>query len=201
MRGQPARFYPIVPDVDWLRRIAPLGIKTVQLRLKDASPAEVERQIAESLVICKAHGVQLIVNDYWREALAAGATYVHLGQEDLMDADVAALKSAGVRFGISTHDEAELEIALAAAPDYIALGPIYETKLKAMKWAPQGLPKITSWKQRIGPLPLVAIAGLTPERAPGVLAAGAQSLAVITDFLAHPQPEQRVRAWLQLLPG
>ncbi len=193
---QPARFYPIVPDAAWLERIVPLGVATVQLRLKDAAPEEVRRQIARSLEVCRAHGVQLIVNDYWREALAGGADYIHLGQEDLAEADLAAIKAAGLRIGISTHDERELEIALAAEPDYIALGPIYETKLKAMKWKPQGLARITQWKQRIGNIPLVAIAGLTPERAPGVLAAGAQSLAVITDFLTHPLPDERIKEWL-----
>jgi thiamine-phosphate pyrophosphorylase len=195
---QPARFYPIVPDVDWVRRLAPLGIATLQLRLKDASPAETTRQIAESLAVCAVHGAQLIVNDYWAEAIALGATYVHLGQEDLDGADLAAIRSAGIKLGLSTHNEAELERALAAKPDYIALGPIYETKLKAMVWAPQGLDRITAWKRRIGSIPLVAIGGLTPERAPGAFAAGAQSLAVITDFLTHPTPEARISEWLAL---
>ncbi|MEQ1697030.1 MAG: thiamine phosphate synthase [Hyphomicrobiaceae bacterium] len=193
---QPARFYPIVPDVGWLERIAPLGVATIQLRLKDAGADEVRAQIARSLEVCRAHGVQLVVNDYWREALAAGADYIHLGQEDLAEADLVAIKMAGVKFGLSTHDECELEVALAAGPDYIALGPIYETKLKAMTWKPQGIARIGQWKQRIGSIPLVAIAGLTPERAPGVLAAGAQSLAVITDFLTHSYPEQRIKEWL-----
>ena len=101
-----------------------------------------------------------------------------------------------MRLGISTHSEAELSIALAAAPSYVALGPIYETRLKVMQWAPQGLERVAHWKKRIAPLPLVAIGGLTPERADGVLAAGADSLAVITDFFTHPDPEARVRQWL-----
>jgi thiamine-phosphate pyrophosphorylase len=121
---------------------------------------------------------------------------VHLGQEDLAAADLKTLKTSGMRLGISTHDEAELETALAADPDYIALGPIYETKLKAMKWAPQGLERIGQWRRRIGDLPLVAIGGITPERATGVIAAGASSVAIITDFLTHPAPEQRVRTWV-----
>ena len=199
VRGpQPARFYPIVPNSGWLARIVPLGIGTVQLRLKDASPVESRRQIAESLALCRTHGVQLIVNDDWRAAINLGADYIHLGQEDLAAADLAAIKSAGIKLGLSTHNEAELEVALAAKPDYIALGPIYETKLKAMSWAPQGLEKITAWKQRLGPLPLVAIGGLTPERAPNVVSAGAQSLAVITDFVTHPNPERRIREWVAL---
>lgn len=189
-------FYPIVPDVVWLARLAPLGIRTVQLRLKDASGEEVRRQIGDSLAIAARHGVQLIVNDYWREAIALGADYVHLGQEDLAAADRAALAAAGVRLGISTHSDDELAIALAAKPDYVALGPIYETRLKVMKWAPQGLARITEWKRRIGPLPLVAIGGLTPERADAALAAGADSAAVVTDFLTHPEPERRVEIWL-----
>ncbi len=191
-----ARFYPIVPDLAWMQRLVPLGVKTIQLRLKDAGPAEVQRQIAGSIEICRRHDCALIVNDYWREAIALGAGYIHLGQEDLADADVAAIRKAGLRLGISTHSHEELDIALAAKPDYIALGPVYETKLKAMKWGPQGLDKVRDWKSRIGSLPLVAIGGITPERAPGVIAAGADSVAVITDFFTHPDPDARVRAWL-----
>ena len=123
-------FYPIVPDLAWLERLVPLGVKTVQLRLKDAPPERVRREIGQSLEVCARHGCQLIVNDYWREALALGADYIHLGQEDLADADVPAIQAKGVRLGISTHSEEELAIALAAAPSYVALGPIYETRLK-----------------------------------------------------------------------
>lgn len=189
-------FYPIVPDVAWMTRIVPLGVRTVQLRLKDAAPGEVRRQIAESLRITQRHGCQLIVNDYWEAAIAEGADFVHLGQEDLASADLDALRARGICLGISTHDESELETALRAKPDYIALGPIYETKLKAMKWAPQGLARVSAWRARIGTLPLVAIGGITPERASGVIAAGASSVAVITDFFVHATPETRVQAWL-----
>lgn len=189
-------FYPIVPDIVWLKRLVPVGIRTVQLRLKDTAADEVRRQIGESLEVCIRHDCQLIVNDYWREAVSLGADYVHLGQEDLAEADVGVLQARGIRLGISTHSHEELAIALAAKPDYVALGPIYETKLKAMKWGPQGLDTIGDWKARIAPLPLVAIGGITPERAPGVIAAGAQTVAVITDFLTHPEPEKRVETWL-----
>jgi thiamine-phosphate pyrophosphorylase len=189
-------FYPIVPDVAWLDRILPLGVLTVQLRVKDAAPEVVTRQIAAALEVCRRHGCQLIVNDYWREAIVAGVDFVHLGQEDLAGADVAALKANGVHLGISTHSHEELATALAAKPDYVALGPIYETKLKAMKWAPQGLDRIADWRRRIGNLRLVAIGGLTPERADAVLEAGADSLAVVTDFITHADPEARVRQWL-----
>lgn len=202
MTGTPRRraaldvFYPILPDSDWIGRLVPLGIRTVQLRLKDAPPAEVRRQIAASLAICGAHDCELIVNDHWRDALDLGATYVHLGQEDLANADVAAIKVAGARLGISTHSLDELDVALAAGPDYIALGPIYETRLKAMPWAPQGLGRIGEWRARIGALPLVAIGGLTPQRASSALAAGANSAAVITDFMTAADPLARLRDWL-----
>jgi thiamine-phosphate pyrophosphorylase len=195
-RGGPDLFYPIVPDLVWLRRLVPLGVKTIQLRLKDAPADVVIREIAASLDICAHHGCQLIVNDYWREAMRLGADYVHLGQEDLAGADVPALKAKGMRLGISTHDPEELAIALAVQPDYVALGPIYETKLKAMKWAPQGLDRVADWKRRIGALPLVAIGGITPQRADGVVAAGADSVAVITDFFTHANPDARVLQWL-----
>jgi thiamine-phosphate pyrophosphorylase len=189
-------FYPIVPSAEWLAHLLPVGVRTVQLRVKDAAPHIVAREIAAALHLCRGHGCQLIVNDYWREAMEAGADFVHLGQEDLAGADVAALKAKGVRLGISTHSPEELAIALAAGPDYVALGPIYETKLKVMKWPPQGLDGIADWRRRIGDLPLVAIGGLTPERADAVLAAGADSLAVVTDFITHADPEARVREWL-----
>ncbi len=189
-------FYPIVPNITWLDRLLPLGIETVQLRIKDALPDEIGRQIRAGLAAARASGCQLIVNDYWQEALDAGADFVHLGQDDLAGADVVALKRADVRIGISTHSEDELEAALSAGPDYVALGPIYETKLKAMAWPPRGLDRIGQWKRRIGALPLVAIGGITPERAGAVLDAGADSVAVITDFMTAPHPEARVKLWL-----
>lgn len=192
----PDIFYPIVPDVAWLERLAPLGIRTVQLRLKHDDPDEIRCQIIASLDLAQRHRIQLIVNDHWQAAIETGADYVHLGQEDLAAADLDKIRAAGIRLGISTHDEAELEIALAAGPDYIALGPIWETKLKAMKWAPQGLDRVTTWARHIAGIPLVAIGGITPERAPDVIAAGAKSVAVITDYITHPDPEGRIRTWL-----
>jgi thiamine-phosphate pyrophosphorylase len=189
-------FYPIVPDFAWLERLVPLGVKTIQLRLKDAAPERVRREIGDSMELCARHGCQLIVNDYWQEALALGADYIPLGQEDLATADVPMIHAKRARLGISTHSEEELAIALGAKPDYVALGPIYETRLKVMKWGPQGLPRLAAWKAKIGALPLVAIGGITPERADGVVAAGADSVAVITDFFTHADPPARVRQWL-----
>lgn len=124
MAGQPDVFYPIVPDIDWLQRIMPLKPRTIQLRMKGVPKGCIRDAIARALILTRSVGCQLIVNDYWREAMLERADYVHLGQEDLASADIAAIKGAGLRLGISTHDEHELYVALAAAPSYIALGPI-----------------------------------------------------------------------------
>lgn len=193
------RFYPVLPDLDFVERLAPLGIRVVQLRLKKAGDAEIEQQISGALAVCARHNVQLIVNDYWQQAINLGADYVHLGQEDLSKADIGAIKAAGLKLGISTHDRAELATALAAGPDYVALGPVYETLLKKMKWRPQGLQRLRTWRKLVPPqIPLVAIGGITTERAPNVLAAGASSVAVVTDVVTAPCPEARVKDWVQL---
>ena len=189
-------FYPIFPTADWIKRLVPLGIRTVQLRVKDDTRQAIKAQISECIAVCNRHSCQLIVNDYWQDAIDLGAEWVHVGQEDLETTDLDALRNAGIKYGISTHSHEELDIALAAKPNYVALGPVYETKLKAMKWAPQGLDKVTDWKARIGDLPLVGIAGITPDRAPGVLAAGADSVAVLTDIVTHDDPESRIKLWL-----
>ena len=141
-------------------------------------------------------GVPLIINDRVDITLAAKADGVHLGQEDMDTADFAALRRKGVRIGLSTHDESELERALSLGPEYVALGPVYPTLLKKMKWDPQGLERVTRWKQMAGETPLVAIGGLTPERLPGVFAAGADSAAVVTDIQLADDPEARTREWV-----
>ena len=189
------RFYLIVDDAAWLERLLPHGVRLAQLRVKDRPEPELRAQIREARDLCAAAGAQLIVNDFWRLALEEGCDYVHLGQGDLDDADLPAIRRGGLRLGISTHDAAELDRALAAGPDYVALGPIWPTLLKEMPWAPQGLERIAEWKRRIGAVPLVAIGGLTPERAALALAAGADSAAVVSDVLRHPDPEGRARVW------
>jgi len=188
--------YLIVDRADWLERLLPLGVKLVQLRVKDRPEKEVREEIHRAKTLCAKYSAQLIVNDYWRLALDEDCAFVHLGQGDLDGADLAALRARGVRLGISTHDEAELERALALEPDYVALGPIYPTLLKQMKFAPQGLERIGAWKKRIGAVPLIAIGGLTPERAKLVLHAGADSACVVTDISLNANPETRTREWI-----
>jgi len=190
------RVYPIVDGAAWVSRLARQGVRLVQLRVKDRTEEAVRAEILAAQAYCGAAGVQLVVNDHWRLALASGCDFVHLGQGDLEGADLPALRRAGVRLGISTHDESELERALALRPDYVALGPIYPTLLKVMPWRPQGLARIGEWKRRIGSLPLIAIGGLTAERLAGVFAAGADVAAVVTDIVRAPDPDARVRQWL-----
>lgn len=189
-------FYPVLPDVNWIERLAPHGIKVVQLRLKDAEPAEIDRQILASLEITKRYNIQLIVNDYWQAAIRHGADYIHLGQEDLEAADLKEIKANNIKLGVSTHSLEELDIALKAEPDYIALGPVYETILKKMKWAPQGLDNVRLWRTKTE-LPLIAIGGITPKRAPLVLDAGADSVAVVTDLVTAESPEVQTRLWVE----
>jgi thiamine-phosphate pyrophosphorylase len=188
-------FYPVLPDAAWVARLASEGAKFIQLRVKDAPPAAIKAEIAQALKLASAHGCQLVVNDYWREAIILGADFVHLGQGDLAGADLGAIKAAGIKLGISTHSLDELDNTLAIDPDYIALGPIYPTKLKAMPWKPQGLARIGEWRSKIA-CPLVAIGGITLERAPDVFAAGASSAAVVTDIVMSDNPEQRTHDWI-----
>ena len=189
-------FYPIVDSGAWVARLTGVGAKLIQLRVKDQDETAVARETREALAICAKAGAALVVNDYWRIAIDEGAPWVHLGQDDLDHADVGAIRKAGVKLGISTHDDKELERALAFEPDYVALGPIYFTRLKAMAFAPQGLERIGQWKRRIGAIPLVAIGGLTPERAKLCLAAGADIVSVVTDITLNPDPEARAREWV-----
>ena len=193
----PDRFYPVVDSVAWVARLALLGVGTIQLRAKDLNDSEALQTVSDALDIIKGTEAKLVVNDYWRAAIVAGAKHLHLGQEDLADADLKAIRDAGLTLGLSTHDDAELETAFRAEPDYIALGPIFPTTLKSMRFAPQGIPKITEWRKRIGNIPLVAIGGIKLEQAAEIFAAGADSIAVVSDVTQNADPDARVRAWLQ----
>lgn len=165
------RFYPIFDSAAWLRRALPLGVKLVQIRIKDQPAARLLGELALAQELCREHGATLVVNDHWQAAIELGCDFIHLGQEDLDTADIAAIRRAGMRLGISTHDHAELDRALALAPDYVALGPVWPTILKKMKWEQQGLDRVREWRKLVGATPLVAIGGVTPERAREAFAA------------------------------
>ncbi|MCA1402489.1 thiamine phosphate synthase [Bradyrhizobium pachyrhizi] len=194
----PDPFYPVVDSIKWVERLTKLGVGTIQLRAKELDDAGALQIVSDALAVTKGTPTKLVVNDYWRAAIVAGAEHLHLGQEDLTEADLAEIRKAKLTLGISTHDDAELATALAAKPDYVALGPIFFTTLKSMRFEPQGIPKITEWKKRIGSIPLVAIGGIKFEHAAEIFAAGADSIAVVSDVTQNPDPDARVRQWLGL---
>lgn len=190
-------FYLIVDSAAWIERLAPLGVRLVQLRVKNLAEAALRAEIRKAKALCARYKCQLIINDFWRLAIEEDCDFIHLGQEDLQAADLTRIRAAGLRLGLSTHDHLELETALAARPDYIALGPVYPTILKQMKWAPQGLERLGEWKRQIAPTPLVAIGGLNPGRLESVFGAGADSAAVVTDITLDADPEARTREWIE----
>ena len=192
----PDQFYPVVDSVKWVARLTALGVGTIQLRAKDLDDGEALQIVTDALAITRGTATKLVVNDYWRAAIVAGAQHLHLGQEDLADADLAEIRKAKLTLGVSTHDDDELAIALKAEPDYVALGPIFFTTLKSMRFAPQGVPKITEWKKRVGNIPLVAIGGIKFEHAAEIFAAGSDSIAVVSDVTQNADPDARVRQWL-----
>lgn len=192
----PDRFYPVVGSVAWVARLAKLGVGTVQLRAKELDDAQANVLVRKALDATKGTQTKVVINDYWRAAIDCGAQHLHLGQEDLADADMAAIRKAGLTLGVSTHDEDELANALQYNPDYVALGPIFFTTLKAMRFKPQGIERITAWKKMIGDIPLVAIGGIKLEHAADIFAAGADSVAVVSDVTQNADPDARVRAWL-----
>ncbi|TLU61246.1 thiamine phosphate synthase [Enterobacter sp. MF024] len=172
--------YPVVDSVAWLERLLAAGVKTLQLRIKDKQDDEVEADIAAAIALGRRYDARLFINDYWRMAIKHQAYGVHLGQEDLETTDLEAIRRAGLRLGVSTHDDMEIDVALAARPSYIALGHVFPTQTKQMPSAPQGLEQLARHIERLGDYPTVAIGGISLERAPAVLATGVGSIAVVS---------------------
>lgn len=196
--------YPVVDSVEWIERLLSAGVRTIQLRIKDRSSIDVEPAIVAAVGLSKKYAARLFINDYWQLAIDHQAYGVHLGQEDLDVADLQAIQQAGLRLGISTHDDAELDRALALRPSYIALGHIFPTQTKEMPSAPQGINELQRHLARLGEIPTVAIGGISLARAPEVLATGVGSIAVVSaitqaadwrlataELLALAEPDQR----------
>lgn len=191
----PDRFYPVVDSLAQVERLTKLGVGTIQLRAKDLDDGQALQMVTDA-------------GDHERHASQAGRERLLARRdrrrskisasrpEDLAEANLEAIREAGLSLGISTHDDAELETALKAKPDYVALGPIFFTTLKSMRFEPQGIPKITEWKKRIGTIPLVAIGGIKFEQAAEIFAAGADSIAVVSDVTQNADPDARVKQWL-----
>lgn len=193
-------FYPIVPDNKWLELVAAAGAKTVQLRIKNKSLHEVEDEVISAVNIANRFNCNLYINDYWRLAIKHKAYGVHLGQEDIVDADIEAISQSNLRLGISTHCYAEVARALAVRPSYIAIGPVFPTTTKVMRFFPQGLDALSKWSQMLT-YPLVAIGGITFELAKEASSHGASGLAVVRDIVDSSQPSARVQEWMRLFPA
>lgn len=190
----PVGLYPIVDRAAWLEKLLPLGVTTIQLRAKDLTGVALENEIRSAIEIARRYDARLVINDAWALALKHGAYGVHLGQEDLVGADLPALARAGLRLGISTHNYFELAVAAAQQPSYIAVGPVVTTASKTLVPSPLGLAGFRRLA-RLAPAPVVAIGGLTPERVADLRAAGASGYAVIGDVVNAPDPVARVRRW------
>ncbi|EOC1302237.1 thiamine phosphate synthase [Cronobacter dublinensis] len=172
--------YPVVDSVGWIARLLEAGVRTLQLRIKDKTDADVEADVRAAIDLGKRYHARLFINDYWRLAIKHQAYGVHLGQEDLQTADLDAIRAAGLRLGVSTHDDMEIDVALAVRPSYIALGHVFPTQTKQMPSAPQGLAQLAAHVQRLGDYPTVAIGGISLARAPAVLETGVGSIAVVS---------------------
>jgi thiamine-phosphate pyrophosphorylase len=197
----PTGFYPVLPDAAWVQRLLDWGARTIQLRIKAAghSPAEIEQQVRAAVAAGRAvPGAQVFINDHWQLALQAGAYGVHLGQEDLDSADLAALRHAGLRLGLSSHTPAEMARAKAARPSYLAIGPVYPTTLKVMPYEPVGLERLKAWAALAAPCPVVAIGGISLALMPGVMACGVDGVAVVSAVTQAADPRQATLAGLRL---
>jgi thiamine-phosphate pyrophosphorylase len=169
------------------------GARLLQLRLKDAparSLLAVARQLRARTSRC---GALLVVNDRPDVARAAGADGVHLGPEDLPVAAARRILPPPAFVGVSTHDDEELAAALAAAPDYVAIGPLYATRSKRGSRPPRGLEVVRAARLRTA-LPLVAIGGITLDTAAAVRRAGADSVAMIAALVRTPDVTAATRA-------
>ncbi|NPE58656.1 thiamine phosphate synthase [Dickeya dadantii] len=173
--------YPVVDSVEWIERLLGAGVHTIQLRIKDQPADQAEPDIIRSIALGRRYQARLFINDYWQLAVKHQAYGVHLGQEDLDTADLDAIRAAGLRLGVSTHDDAELARAVAIKPSYIALGHIFPTQTKAMPSAPQGLVELARHIRALdGRFPTVAIGGISIDRVPAVLGTGVGSIAVVS---------------------
>jgi len=193
-------FYPVLPNVDWIERFAKSGVKTVQLRIKDQNEEGLRRSIEKAKQICEANDIALFVNDAWELAIEYKVYGVHLGQEDLdrlSSEDLRKIRSSGLRLGLSTHSLEEAARAKTLKPSYLALGPVFETTCKSMRFGPQGILRVGEWVRRLPGIAVVAIGGLKLEHAPAVRAEGADSIAVITDLIKAPDPEHQMNEWLK----
>ena len=181
--------YAVLPNALWIARMAKAGVPTVQLRFKSDDKAAVAKEVAASVAATQGTNTLLFINDHWEEAIAAGAYGVHLGQEDMQEAPLEKIRSAGLRLGLSTHGYKEMLLADRYSPSYIALGAVFPTTLKRMVTEPQGLGRLERYAQLMQNYPLVAIGGIDLERLPAVVKTGVGSVAVVRAITESESPE------------
>lgn len=193
--------YPVVDSVAWITRLLDAGVTTIQLRIKDLPDEQVEADVTAAIALGKRYQARLFINDYWRLAIKHNAYGVHLGQEDLDTTDPAAIHRAGLRLGVSTHDDTELARAITIKPSYVALGHIFPTQTKDMPSKPQGLAELQRHIAGLQAYPTVAIGGISIDRVPAVLACGVGSIAVVSAITQAPDWRAATAQLLQLIEG
>ena len=191
--------YPVVDSVEWISRLLEAGVRTLQLRIKDKRDEEVEADISAAIALGKRYEARLFINDHWQLAIKHRAYGVHLGQEDLDVANLDAIRDAGLRLGLSTHDNMEMDRALMARPSYIALGHVFPTNTKQMPSAPQGLTQLAAHIRTLGDYPTVAIGGISIDRVPAVLATGVGSVALVSAITQAPDWQAATAQLLELV--
>jgi thiamine-phosphate pyrophosphorylase len=190
--------YAVLPDAAWVGRMARAGVPVVQLRFKSDDPEAISREVQAAVDAVRGTDALLYINDHWRQAVAAGAYGVHLGQEDLDALPTGtfdALRGAGLRLGLSTHGYAEMVRAERAGPSYIALGAVFPTTLKKMETAPQGLARLNAYARLLQATgtPQVAIGGISTAQMPQILGTGVGSVAMVRALVAATSPEAEAR--------
>lgn len=181
--------YAVLPDAAWVGRMARAGVPTVQLRFKSDDTNAIQREVQAAVEAVRGTDARLFINDHWQAAIAAGAYGVHLGQEDMDVADLAAIRAAGLRLGLSSHGYAEMLRADRVSPSYIAMGAVFPTTLKRMATAPQGAGRLQAYARLMRDYPLVAIGGIDASKLPDVLASGVGSVAVVRAITGAENPE------------
>ncbi|MDP1655963.1 MAG: thiamine phosphate synthase [Hylemonella sp.] len=181
--------YAVLPDAAWVGRMARAGVPTVQLRFKSDDASAIQREVQAAVEAVRGTDAHLFINDHWQAAIAAGAYGVHLGQEDMDVADLAAIRAAGLRLGLSSHGYAEMLRADRVSPSYIAMGAVFPTTLKRMATAPQGAGRLHAYTRLMRDYPLVAIGGIDASKLPDVLASGVGSVAVVRAITGAENPE------------
>ena len=189
----------LLPDV-LLQVWLDAGIRLVQLRAKDWTLGPTLRLAERAVRMCEPYSARLVINDRADVAVLAGAAGVHVGQDDLGPRATREIVGPSAWIGLSTHDDAQVAAAVREPITYLAVGPVYPTRSKQNPDDVVGLAGVKRAVAVARPrgLPVVAIGGITAEEAPGVIEAGAASIAVISDLL-DPDPSSRAAVWVRLL--